>query len=187
MRHFQKIASGIDVVPLLMQLNRNPDLWDANPERRMWPGSAHTAMRDIWVRLRAREELVNPSDYNTPHHTVWYPAFHKLPALRPILVGPTSIQARCESVHLGTVLITRVPPGCQIDPHNDKGAWVSEYHNCKVYIPLQANSRCTNTSADETVVMGTGEAWIFDNLVDHSVVNAGDEDRITLIIAMRVE
>ena len=47
---FVQIASGVDTVPLLLQLNRAAHLWDRNPERRVYAGSPPTAMTDITVR-----------------------------------------------------------------------------------------------------------------------------------------
>lgn len=181
MRHFGLITRGIDVLPLALALQRQPELWNANQERKVGP---HAAMSDIWIRYRPREELKTPQDYKGPHVPVWYPAYYSLPQLRPIIFG---LMQRVESVHLGGVLITKIPPGGRIEPHDDRGSWHAEYHNCKIYVPIQTNDECVNVCEDEAVCMQLGEAWTFNNLVTHSVENQGIDDRITLIICCRCE
>ena len=54
---FVQLASGVDVVPVLLELNRAAHLWDRNPERRLYPGTPHAAMTDITVRYMPEEQL----------------------------------------------------------------------------------------------------------------------------------
>lgn len=175
MKNFHLIKSGIDIALLGDQLARSPELWDANPQRR---GGVHAEMTDIWVRYRAIEELKEPKNYREPHFGVFYPAWHALPALRPIVFD---LMRDVEAVHLGAILITRIPPGGQILPHDDRGSWHAEFHNCKIYVPIANNPDCLNICEHDRLVMKTGEAWTFDNLRTHSVENNGDTERITLI------
>ena len=184
MQHFLKVAEGIDTLPALLQLHDNPDLWDEFTERTVIAGSPHKGVSDIWLRYRARDELTEPAKYAEPHFPVWYPAWAKLPALRPIVFG---LAARCDATAIGGVLITRIPPGGQVAPHSDRGSWHPEFYTCKVYVPLAGNGQCVNRCEDETVVMLPGSAWTFNNLVTHSVENQGDDERITLIISFRRE
>jgi hypothetical protein len=83
--------------------------------------------------------------------------------------------------------MTRIPPGKQVYPHHDRGTWHAEYYTTKVYIPLRANAQCVNFCGDDWEVMAPGTVWQFNNLVDHSVVNGGQTERITLICCYRVE
>lgn len=183
MRHFLQVANGIDVVPLLADLHRNPALWDAHTPRTDGD-SPHRAVSDIWVRFREFSELTSAAAYAEPFIPVMYPAWRALPHLRPIVFG---LMARMEAVQLGGVLITRVPAGKQVAPHDDKGRWHPEFFETKLYVPLLTNPLVRNTCADETVIMAPGSAWVFDNLKVHSTVNDGETDRITLIISLRVE
>ena len=183
MRHFQCVAVGIDVLPLVLDLYRQPTLWDANSDRTHDAGY-FAGTSDIWCRFRAREELTSPEAFCEPHVPVFYPAWYALPHLRPIVFG---LMARVEAVQLGGVLITRVPSGCQVAPHDDRGRWHPEWFTTKAYVPLSTNPQCYSTCADERVVMQCGEAWLFDNLKVHSTVNDGETDRVTLIVSMRVE
>jgi hypothetical protein len=186
MKHLRLIADGIDVLPLNMQLQRHPELWDVHQERRIAPGSPHAEMSDIWVRYNESEPYRARGDFtgfNDLHIPVWYPAWHKLPALRPIVFG---LAARLEAVMIGGILITKIPRGGAIAPHADAG-WHPEYFNTKVYVVLQSNPHCSNRVEDESVVMKPGEAWYFDNTKEHEVNNLGADDRITLIVCLRCE
>jgi len=183
MKYFQQIAAGVEVLPLVIDLYRQPELWNQYSARTGGAGSFE-GTDDIWVRFRDPAELVSRESYNEPHVPVFYPAWHALPHLRPIVFG---IMARLEAVQLGGVLITRVPAGSQVAPHDDRGRWHPEFFRTKAYLPLASNDRCYSTCGDERVTMRVGEAWLFDNLETHSTVNEGETDRITLIVSLRVE
>lgn len=183
MRNFIKIASGVEVLPLLLDLYRQPELWNSNTARTGGKGSFE-GTDDIWVRFRAREDLTTPEAYREPFIPVFYPAWHALPHLRPIVFG---LMSRCEAVQLGGILITRVPGGQQVKPHDDRGRWHPEFFTTKAYLPLATNPACYSTCEDERVVMRAGDCWIFDNLKNHATVNNGETDRITVIVSMRAE
>lgn len=183
MRYFQQIAAGVEVLPLMLDLYRQPELWDRHTARTGGDGS-FKGTSDIWVRFRDPSGLVSREAFAEPFHPVFYDAWHALPHLRPIVFG---LMARLEAVALGGVLITRVPAGQQVAPHDDRGRWHPEYYRTKAYLPLATNPQCYSTCGNERVVMKVGEAWLFDNLETHSTVNDGETDRVTLIVSMRVE
>jgi len=184
MRHFLKLGDGIDPLPALLQLQDNADLWDAYRARTEHEGSPHAGVYDIWIRYRDRAELTEPKAFIEPHHAVWWPAWNKLPALRPIVF---LLAAKCEATAIGGVFITRIRPGGRVLPHDDAYSWHAQHYNRKVYVPLAGNGRCINRVEHEEVVMGVGSAWLMNNLVEHEVRNEGDSDRITLIACYRGE
>jgi uncharacterized RmlC-like cupin family protein len=186
MRNFQKITTWINVDPLNFLLKKNPELWDANTLRKQSDTSPHRAMQDIWVRYNDDTLPRMTGDYsafNLPHFPVWYPCINELPMIRTICLD---LMNKMGATHLGGVLITKIPPGGRIEPHIDSN-WHAQFYNCKLYIPLQSNIECVNRCEDEFVVMTPGECWYFNNNVEHEVINSGKDDRITLIICMRVE
>jgi hypothetical protein len=183
MRNFVKIAAGVEVLPLALDLYRQPELWNQHTARTGGAGS-FVGTDDIWVRFRAPDQLNDVEAFAEPHVPVFYPAWHALPHLRPIVFG---LMSRVEAVQLGGILITRVSAGGQVAPHDDKGRWHSEWFQTKAYLPLATNPGCFNTCGDERVVMNVGDAWLFDNLQVHSTVNEGQTDRVTLIVSMRCE
>lgn len=172
------------MVPTLLALQRHPELWDAHTARTEGGVGPHGAVSDIWVRFRDPHELNNPAAYAQSFTPVFYPAWAALPSLRPIVFG---LMARLEAVALGGVLITRVPAGQAVQPHNDRGRWHPEYYRTKVYLPLASNPRCINTCEREAKVFAAGDVFSFDNLLEHATINEGDSERITLIISLRCE
>src|SRR6478609_9527408 len=84
LRHFRWIHHGLDVAPILAELDAQPDLWDQHPERRTAPGSPHAGMTDIWVRARAYEDLQTPGAFREEHRPEFYPAWHRLPSIQPV-------------------------------------------------------------------------------------------------------
>jgi hypothetical protein len=183
MSAFDLIDSGIETAALLAQVEAHPELWDAHPNR-TYEASPHYGIPDIWLRWRKLSELTGPEKYNEPHFAEFYPAWHLLPGLHPIVFG---LMAKVKAVYLGGILITKIPAGKQVKPHDDIGGWHAHFCNMKVYVPLQSNPDCVNYCADSSLAMQPGEAWYFDNLKTHSVVNSGATDRLTLICCFRVE
>lgn len=168
----------------MAQIDRHPELWDVHKERRLGEGSPHAQMRDIWVRFRPYIELTEPRRYAEPHFAEFYPAWHVLTELRPIV---WRLIERLHPVSVGAILVTRIPPGCEVLPHHDRGTWHAEFYETKVYVPLRSNDECINECGGERQIMRAGEAWFFNNLIEHSVVNRGDTERVTLIICFRCE
>ena len=113
-----------------------------------------------------------------------YPAWNVLTAAHGIVFGLMFV---LRAVHLGGVLLTKIPAKGRILPHHDRGSWHAEAMNCKVYVPIKANDQCVNYCGDESMVIRPGEAVEFDNLIEHSVENDGDSERITLIVCMRID
>lgn len=141
-------------------------------------------MSDIWVRYN-RPDRLNPEDpraFNNEHVPVWYPAWKKLPALRPIIFD---LMATVEGEMLCGVLITRIPPGEGIAPHVDAG-WHVEYTE-KFYLSLKSSPGADFVCDGERLNPKPGEMWLFDNRKNHWVENDSTEDRITLIVCIRTE
>ena len=86
MKNFTLIATGIDVAPLLAELDVRPELWNENPAR-LTCISPHRETQDIWVRYRDKSELHGPDDYRTEHRSVWYPACEALPSMKRTVSG----------------------------------------------------------------------------------------------------
>jgi len=184
MRHFTQIGT-IDVLPLRLQIERHPELWNQHTGRTAHEGSAHTEVSDIWLRWRPQDALLGPENYNEPFAELeWYPAMAVLPAARFILM---EIMARVGGLALGGALITRIPPGGAVKPHSDAVAWHARYYSTKVYTVIRSNPNAVNWTAGESLVMAPGSIWTFDNLKEHSVFNEGDDDRITMMCAIRCE
>jgi hypothetical protein len=180
--HFSRIAKGIDVAPLLGQLDAHPELWDRDRGRTWFPTSPHREASDIWVRFRDPAELTTNHSYLEPHESAWYPAAETLPAIRPMATG---LLNATESQFLGGILLTRLLPGRCIHPHHDRGSWHATFYDRKVYVCLRGNEGCVNRFEDDEFVMAPGEAWRFDNQVVHTCENRGKTERLSAIFVMR--
>ena len=178
------IATGLDVEPAVAQLQEHPELWNAHPARTQMPGSPHHETSDIWLRFRDPTELDNYASFGEPHFAVFYPAWHTLHRMQPLVFG---VMHAVNAVYLGGILITRLPPGGRVYAHHDRGSWHAEYLDKKVYVILKANERCDNWCEDEQVTMRAGQAWQFENLLMHGVCNGGLTERLALIVTMRGE
>jgi len=184
MKHVSLLPDWVNVAFLAAQLEQNPDLWDSRTLRTSIPGGPFDGTSDIWLRYRDPSEVKEPKQWNEPHEAVWYPEAQPLSAAKVIA------RKLCERMgmnKLGGVLITRIPPGGEVKWHTDKGGWHAHHYDRKVYVVIQGNDQCVNYFEDEQVIMRTGEAWLFDNLVRHRVLNHGDEPRVSLIVCMRKE
>lgn len=184
MEHFRKVCAGIDTAPLLAEIEAHPSIWNMRANRTAFEGSPFAGTSDAWLRYRAPDELTDAVRFKEPHWSVNYPAWHFLPAAQEMVFD---LMRLVRAVHLGGVLLTKIPAGGKILPHNDQGSWHALEMNCKIYVPLKANGQCVNYCGGESLVINVGEAVIFDNLVTHSVENNGQTDRITLISCFRVD
>lgn len=186
MKHFLKISEGIDVEPLLAQIDAHPELWGQFGWRKtLWP---HREMTDIWVRYNDVRPFQEKGDYrgfNDEHESVWYPAYEVLTALQPIV---SDLMRETDGKRLGGVLITRIPPSAGIAPHVDEGWHVETYD--KFYLSLRsapgAKFIC-HEGGVEVLEPKVGECWRFDNRLPHSVRNDSAEDRVTLIVCIETE
>jgi hypothetical protein len=181
MRHFQKLAENIDTSILLHQIMRQPNLWDENTLRTNHSGSAHCQASDIWVWFNAIDPATLAKVVDDKN-VIPYRAWHCLPAIRPIVFG---LMRQVEGVRLGRVLITRLAPGCEILPHVDGGVPASYYSRYQV--ALQSSPGALFHIEDETAKIKTGDVWWINNKAKHSVVNNSADDRISLIIDIRVD
>lgn len=177
--NFKLLQKGVPVANLLAELEAKPHLWDANPLRLFREGP-HWQTHDIWLRYKDDTENKKTGDYsnfNDPHHPIWYPPFYELPATVPLLFG---LMAAVQGEHLGGALIYSIPPGKEIFVHSDPG-WHAHYH-AKFNFALQSQSGCSFYYPDtgESMEAETGDLHWFRNTVPHGVKNNSDRDQIIL-------
>jgi len=193
MRHFHRLAQGVNVAPLLLSLARQPELWNSHDVRTKSPGTPHSQVDDILVRFndlrdweRAKgnsgEALAAGLKIVDEHESVWFPAAYQLPAVRPMIFA---LMAAVQGERLGRVIITRLAPGKRIAPHCDGGDH-AEYYD-RYQICLQNSPGSLFRVEGEVVTFQPGETWWFNNGLEHEVVNNSKEDRIVLIVDIRAE
>lgn len=202
MRNFQRLASGINMTGLMLELARQPGLWNQHTLRTTHPGSPHTQVDDIWLRFqdlgpyqesialaKARMEEspelglaeayqgLDVSKLLNDQESVNYPAMAALPAARDLIFN---LMAGTKGERLGRCLVTRMRPGAKILPHVDGGVHAQYYD--RYHFALQVLPGVVFRCGEEVAPMVTGESWWFDNGLEHEVVNNSMDDRLTLIV-----
>lgn len=175
MRHFLKIADNVDVGPIMASLSAKPHLWNANDLRTTYPGSPHAEADDIWCLFNDPTSDVMNGLIVQP-----YDGWNELP-IRDIVLN---LMRRVNGVHLGRVVITRLAPGKKITPHVDEGAPV-EYFS-RYQIVLRSRPGSIMQIGEEVIQFADGECWWIDNRAEHSVTNNSDDDRIVMIVDIRL-
>lgn len=181
MRNHLKIASGVDVMPLMLELHKQPELWDRNKARLSERGPHHQT-HDIWLRYKDETENAvsgNYANFGDPHDGVWYPAFYELPSSRKLIFD---LMAKVEGERLGGVLLYSIPPGKEIFPHTDVG-WHVEYFE-KFNICLQSNPKAVFFYAGDGMLAEQGDVHWFRNDVPHWVKNEGETEHIVLTVCI---
>jgi hypothetical protein len=178
MRNFLHIASGVDVMPILVALKHQEHLWNEHELRRVHPGTPHEDVDDIWLRFQDLE--LTPEQIVDAHESINYTAWYALHRVRQIV---HALMAQVEGERLGRVLITRLAPGKKIKPHVDGGDHAAYYK--RYHLVLQTNDGVVFDCDGEAPRQRAGEIWHFDNSKMHFVENNGGDDRIVLIVDIK--
>lgn len=176
MRNFLKLAQGVNIMPLLHAIQRQPELWNQNNLRREYPTSSHTEVDDIWLRFSNAE----PQNIINDFDAINFPAWDKLPQAHQIIFD---LMRTVEATRLGRVLITRLPPGKCIAKHVDNGKY-AEYYD-RYHIALCNLPGANFRAGSDVICPHAGDVYWFNRLVEHEVINHSNDDRITMIVDIR--
>lgn len=186
MRNFQRISSGVDIMPLLLAIKRRPDLWKEDTYLRDYPQGPFAQIESIMLRFPVKSvheteaELQKHLSSYDQHENVDYPAYKLLPEARPLVMN---LMAYVGGERLGRVMINKIAPGGVIYPHADTPAHADYYS--RFHVVLQSQPGVVFRAGDEQVYMATGEVWWFDNSQEHEVINNSADDRIHMIVDIR--
>lgn len=184
MKYFRKIADNVDTTPILYALQRNSHLWNQKTFRTTFENTPHCAVDDIWLRFSDDSKTTDTASIMADGDCVWHPAIKELPQVRGIILD---LMRRLEAYAVDRVIITRLPPGHAILPHaDDEGSYVHDPHRARHHIVLQGLPGSLYRTGDETVTMLTGQVWWFNALVEHEVVNNSADDRIHMLVDLRI-
>ena len=179
MKPFNKIYSGLDTEAALKELNENAHLFGEFNARKE-AGPIHSDMDDIWLRYGDISGMNESGDYSKiaeEHDSIW---LQRLPECRKLCFD---VMALTNGERLGGVLITKLPHGGKILPHEDSG-WHAEYYS-KVFVPIRNETGAVFGFGNDAIVPEIGDAWMFDNSVNHWVVNNSKSPRIAMIICVK--
>lgn len=173
MRYFQKL-DNLNIAPVAHSLARQPGLWNQDPTRTSFQGSPHKQVEDILLRFG------NP---NLQDLQAWdRPAMAKVTGAKALAMA---VMYAMGGVQLGRVVITKLAPGGKVDPHPDEGPYAEFY--TRYHVVLQGLPGSMFHCGDEAVQMQTGELWWFDSRTEHWVANNSREDRIHMIVDVRID
>ncbi len=184
MRYFQKIAEGVDTRLILHALQRQPELWNQKRFRTTFDRTPHAAVDDIWLRFSDDSKTTDTSSVMADGDCVWHGAMTALPQVRGLLLD---LMRKMEAYAVDRVIITRLRPGERILPHADnEGAYVHDPDRQRYHVVLQGLPGSIYRTGDETVTMLTGQVWWFDAIAEHEVTNNSADDRIHMLVDLRI-
>lgn len=190
MRNFLRIATGVNVTPLMLAIARRPDLWKADTFLRDYPQGPFSCVESIMLRFPERpvgftEDQVELYKANRlpgydQHESVDQPAYAVLHEAMPLVM---SVFAAVGGTRLGRVMINKVAPGGVIYPHADTPEHAGYYS--RFHVVLQSAEGCMFRAGNERTYWEPGSVFWFDNKLEHEVVNESRVDRIHMIIDAR--
>jgi hypothetical protein len=182
------LRKGVNVRPLLDELEAQPELWNQNVFRTVGDAiyagpNPHRRVSDIIVRFNDwKNWRGDRARFNEPHESVWWAPYRKLPYLKPLVFD---LMRLFEAEALGMVLITRIPAFGEVRRHIDSGWHAKQYLKFGLSLKAAPGQKfCYQHHAVETE---PGDLFAFDNSKPHWVTNPTEFERWTLIICMRLE
>ena len=197
MKNFHRLATGINVGPLLASLARNPDWWHEDTYLRTFPQGPFGECDSVILRFPPRSMAATKEEADallkTPgydqHECVDQPIYGRLPEARQLVMN---LFAYVGGTRLGRVMINRIQPGGRIFKHSDTLDHANYWH--RHHICLQSAPGVIFSAGDEQVYMAPGEAWWFNNgkggpnddRPQHEVLNNSTVERIHMVIDIKV-
>lgn len=174
MAHFTNISRGVDIAPLLAELEAAPEMWfvDTSRQRKI---RCQRNTRNIYLRAPRKPLPPGARNANDVHESRNARAARKF---------PRSL-AYCERVAdrlggaLGRATLVALLPRGRVFPHVDAGAYYRIRD--RFHLVLRSAQGSPLSAGDEQVVMHPGELWAFNNKVRHWADNPSDEPRVHLI------
>lgn len=180
MKNFLLMAQNISTIQLLLQIQRQPELWKADTYLRDYPQGPFEDVETIFLRFPPHSVTELERSQKDQHECENMDGAIHLPAARQMMFA---LMGMVEGERLGRVMINKIRPGGRIFPHADTPAHANYWD--RFHYVLQASPGCNFRCGNETVQMQTGQLWWFDNSEEHEVINNSADDRIHLIVDVR--
>lgn len=180
MRNFLRLSENVNVISLLMQIQRQPQLWQADTYLRDYPQGPFSDVETIFLRFPPSSVTELERSQKDQHECENMDGMLHLPACRYLIFA---LMAMVEGERLGRVMINKIRPGGRIFPHADTPVHATYWD--RFHYVLQAMPGCVFRCGEESVNMRTGELWWFQNAEEHEVINNSADDRIHLIVDIR--
>lgn len=173
MKHFKLHRTGLDIQPVFSEISAHDAAWGEQTGRQSRaPAQAET--HGIPLRGLRRTKIMGRRrrDVHETRYTSLSRHFPETTALLEQLVGEIG-------GNLGRAKLARLPPGGQVKPHVDRGAYYEARDRYHLVISTRPGSILR--AGDEELWMKAGELWWFDNKAPHSARNDSGHHRIHLI------
>ena len=174
MLHFTRIAEGVDIRPLLAELDAEPDMWFADTSRQRKVRCQRNT-RNIFLRAPKKPLPPGAKNANDVHESRRMRAAAKFPRALAFCEGIADEWGAA----LGRATLVTLLPRSRVYPHIDTG----DYYRIRdrLHLVLRSPEGSPLAAGEETVVMRERELWVFNNKVRHWAENLSDEPRIHLI------
>jgi len=179
-KNFLLISQNISTIQLLLQIQRQPELWKADTYLRDYPQGPFEDVETIFLRFPPSSVTELERSQKDQHECENMDGAIHLPAARQMVFA---LMGMVEGERLGRVMINKIRPGGCIFPHADTPAHASYWD--RFHYVLQASPGCNFRCGNETIQMRTGELWWFNNAEEHEVINNSADDRMHLIVDIR--
>jgi hypothetical protein len=179
MKNFLALCT-VDVMPLLMEIQRQPGLWKADTYLRDYPQGPFGDTETIFLRFPPASVTELARSTRDQHECVWMDGELHLPSARGIILP---LMTRVGGERLGRCMVNKLQPGGRVFPHADTPVH-AEYWD-RYHVVLQSAPGCNFRCGTETVYMPPGQVWWFQNALEHEVINNSADERIHLIIDIR--
>lgn len=155
--------------------------WNADRIRTTHVGSPHVQVEDMLLRFNERQ-LTKESALNDTE-TVALEPWRGLSYARNCALD---LARYLSSPRIGRVMLTRLVDGGRIYPHKDEGtpAWYYDRYHLVVGSGPGKNWFRTDQQWED---MRPGEIWWVNNQREHEVINESGEDRLHLIVDLRLD
>jgi hypothetical protein len=182
LKNFLKLAQGINMTPLMVQIQRQPELWKADTYLRDYPQGPFEDVETIFLRFPPCSVSELERSTRDQHECVWMDGALHLPSARGLIF---SLMGTVEGERLGRVMLNKIRPGGRIFPHADTPVHANYWDRFHYVVKSQPGVvfRC----GEEQAQMTTGDVWWFQNAIEHAVTNNSADDRIHLIIDIRTQ
>ncbi|HEY6341258.1 MAG TPA: PQQ-binding-like beta-propeller repeat protein [Bryobacteraceae bacterium] len=171
MNYFKLIRSGINVAPLLEEVNSQGQVWLVDTARQ----DRIRVQRDtntIFIRAAAHRPDLHINENQETGLT-------SVSKLFPRALAFMTEFAQEMNCHLSRATIVRLKPKSQVFRHIDEGSYY--FLRDRFHLVLRSSTGSVLMSGGETARMKEGELWWFDNKQYHESYNESDDWRIHYI------
>lgn len=176
MSNFLKLAQGINITPIALQVASNTHLWSQERIGKIWkeqfPDLEIQEIMLRYTRTLSRDDL----------QCLWEPPATVLSEAKALAIQLCALH---KADQVGRVMLTRLPPRRSIPRHADtEGDYCSYY--TRFHVPIASEPGVRFFCGDEFVEMTPGDLWWANIRLPHSIVNDSVADRIHLTIDLHI-